>query len=110
MISFNQAHNGIVRFIDQDVLPHLSGLQRLGVAAYTGLASQNLVKAMHELKKHPAISMLEIIDENDMVDIDRLYNVLAPQFKEKISMEIPVLGKFTFDRSDLDKLYSYMRG
>ena len=110
MITFDQAHNGIVRFIDQDVLPHLSGLQKLGVAAYTGLASQNLIKARHEFKKHPAIEMLEIIDERDMIDIDRLYNAMAPHFKERISMDIPLLGKFTFDRADLDRLYSYMRG
>lgn len=100
--------NDLVRFFDSDIMPHLTGAKKLGAAAYVALASRNLEHTIHKYKDHPAIAMLDLIHD-DEIDIERLYEVIAPRFTEKISMDVPLLGTFTFDRADLDKLYYYMK-
>lgn len=108
MIKINRAMNDIIRFMDSDVLPHLTGAKKIGAAAYVALASRNIESVIKKYKDHPALAMLDIIHD-DEIDVDALYNAIAPRFNERISMDVPLLGTFTFSRGDLDKLYAYMK-
>lgn len=111
MITFDQARHGINKYIEQDFMPHLSGLKKLGVGIYAGLALENLESAYIQHKDHPAVSILGIVDAAGNIDIDKLYQSMARQFDngQKYSVTFPVIGEVLFDKSDLEKLYAYMR-
>ena len=110
MVTIQQAQQGISRFIDNEVLPHMTGIKKIGLGMYSALALQNAAGALEKLKTNPAIAMLNVIDDNGMIDIDALYNVAVPMFAEKQTFDLPVIGSVTFDRNDVEKLFRYIRG
>lgn len=112
MVTMQQVKNGLVKYIDADVLPHLTGVKRIGLGVYTALAADNLVSVLGQYKDHPAVAVLQIIDKDGNVDIDKLYQAMSPQFAngEKQTISIPLIGDMTVDRSDLEKLYRYIKG
>lgn len=111
MVTMQAAKNGLVKYIDNDILPHLTGLKKVGLGVYTALAANNIIGLMEKYKDHPAVSVLDVIDENGNIDIDKLYNVTAPMFAngEKHMINIPMIGDMTVDRTDLEKLYRYIK-
>lgn len=111
MATMQQVKNGLVKYIDTDVLPHLSGVKKLGLGVYTALAADNLVGLMEKYKDHPAVAVLNVIDAQEDVDIDKLYQALSPMFDSgaKQTIHIPLIGDMTVDRTDLEKLYRYMK-
>lgn len=112
MITMQQAQAGLLKYIDTDIMPHLSGIKKIGLGVYAGLAGQNIAAIMERYRKHPAIEMLGVVDENGNIDIDALYRAALPMFAEgqKTAINLPLLGELTVDKSDLEKLYRYMRG
>lgn len=112
MVTMTQVKNGVVRYIDNDILPHLTGLRKIGLGAYSALAANNMVAMMAKYKNHPAIAILDVVDESDNVDIDKLYQAVSASFPEgqKQSIMIPMIGELLVDKSDLEKLYQYIRG
>lgn len=112
MVTMQQVKNGLVKYIDTDVLPHLTGIKKLGLGVYTALAANNVVVLIEKYREHPAVAVLDVIDAEGNVDIDKLYQAIAPQFAngEKQVINIPLIGDMTVDKSDLEKLYRYIKG
>lgn len=112
MVTMQQVKNGLVKYIDADVLPHLAGIKKLGLGVYTALAANNVVGLIEKYREHPAVAVLDVIDTDGNVDIDKLYQAVAPQFAngEKQTISIPLIGDMTVDKSDLEKLYRYIKG
>ena len=111
LVTMNQVKNGLVKDIDSDVLPHLTGIKKIGLGVYTALAADNVVGLIEKYKVHPAVSVLNVIDAEGNVDIDKLYQALDPMFStgERQSINIPMIGELIMDRNDLEKLYRYMK-
>ena len=38
MITLEQAQRGLTKYIDNDILPHIGGLKKVGVGTYAALA------------------------------------------------------------------------
>ena len=112
MVTMQQFQNGVARYIDADILPHLSGVKRLAVGTYAGLAANNVGELLTQYKDHPAVSVMKVMDKDGNVDIDRLYSAAAPMFAngQKFTIHIPMVGDMTVDSTDLDKLYQYILG
>ena len=112
MVTMQQVKTGLVKYIDTDVLTHLTGIKKLGLGVYTALAANNVVGLMEKYREHPAVAVLDVIDAEGNVDIDKLYQAVAPQFAngEKQTISIPLIGDMTVDRTDLEKLYRYIKG
>ena len=110
MITLEQMQMGLGQYIDNELLPHLSGMKKVGLAAYSVLAVQNFAEMVRKYQNHPAIAVMNIVNEAGEVDIDKLYTALEPLFAEKQRISIPLIGEFTLDNSDLEKLYRYMKG
>lgn len=110
MISLDQFKYGLVKYIDNDILPHLSGIQQLAVSTYAALAMLNLENTIIQNKDKLAINMLGVIDENGQIDIEKIYSSMRPQFDngQKYSVTFPLMGEVMFSQSDLEKLYRYM--
>lgn len=99
--------NGIARYIDTEILPHIDGWQRwaLGVAATVKLAE---IPAMLDSLK-PILPAAFREDGN--IDIDMLYREFARQAdKGSITMNIPMLNnQLTLNRADVDTIYRYIK-
>lgn len=111
LVTMNQVKNGLVKYIDTDVLPHLTGIKKIGLGVYTALAADNVVGLMEKYKDHPAVSVLNVIDADGNIDIDKLYQSISPMFDsgERQSINIPLIGELIVDRTDLEKLYRYIK-
>lgn len=110
MATIQQVKNGLVKYIDNDMLPHLSGFKKIGLGIYTALAAENVANIVMKYKDHPAISVLGIIDGSN-VDVDKLYNAVYPMFNngQKQIIDIPVIGEYVVDSTDIEKLYKYIK-
>lgn len=111
MATMTQVKTGLVRFVDSDILPHLSGAKKIGLGIYVALAANNLEARVYQHVNHPAVSMLDVIDANGNVDIDKVYQAAAPMFNggQKVPVQIPLIGEYNMDMTDLEKIYRYIK-
>ena len=106
MVTYNQVVNGMTKYIDQEIVNKLQGLSRWGLGAVSGIALSKGANIFNNLKSHPIIKMLEVIDENDMIDIDTIYAELRKQAeKGSVTIATPMIGNITLTKDDVDKLY-----
>lgn len=59
----------------------------------------------------PAIRALYLTDGQGNVDLDRVHDVAVKRFgpMDKLTVNLPVIGCFTFHRSDVDNLCDLIR-
>lgn len=109
MISYDQAVKGIVRYVDSEMLPHMSGVKKIGLGTYAALAAKNAAQTLKAAADSPAVAITGAAT-SDGVDIDLLYSAVCERMDGNVQMDIPMIGVFTVNRADVDKLYNYMRG
>lgn len=117
VVSLEQAKNGLLQYIETDVLQKMSGAKKWGLGMYISLASGNVESLIMQYKDHPAVKILNVIDDEGNVDIDRLYAAAEPAFANGNKVPIPIavpflgeLGELKLDKSDFDKIYRLMKG
>lgn len=111
MVSMASIQNGLARYIDNDFLPHLTGVSKVLVGAYSGLALKNIGDLFNAYKNHPLVSVLHIVDTDGNVNIEAIYEELAKRIPEgtKVPINIPMVGVYHMDREDLEKIYRYIK-
>ena len=109
MVPYEQAVTGFVRYVDKEMLPHMSGFKKVGLGAYTALAARNAVQALKGAAANPAVAITGLVSEAG-VDLELLYSAVSERMTENIQLDIPLVGVFVVSRADVDKLYNYMRG
>lgn len=111
MATIQQAERGLERYIESEMLPHLSAGKKLAVSIYINMAKGNLESAIEKYKNHPAVALVKVFDEKGEINLDRLYNAVEPAFanSQKQTLHIPMIGDFTFDKTDIEKLYQYIK-
>lgn len=111
MVTLNQVQTGLMKYIDNDVLTHLTGIKKVGLGLYSSLAASNVASTILKYKDHPAVSVLDVMDADGNVDIDKIYQAALPMFSggEKHSVPIPMIGDLLIDRTDLEKMYRYIK-
>jgi hypothetical protein len=103
--------NGIVKYMDREILSSMNDWQeflaRLGMARLLG---NKKLESM--LLDNPYVKTFAIIDENGNVDVDGLHRDFKTliQSKGKIEVALPMFGTYTFNESDVDKLFDCIRG
>ena len=108
MVSIRRVEKGIATYLDKEMMPKMDteGLQGFGIGVATSLLIKRVGNIIEGYKNNGVAQALGVFDKNGNVDIDVLREVL----KENISdngrkMALPVLGSFTFYKSDVDMLY-----
>lgn len=109
MISKERFVNGAANYVEYEVLPHLPELKAVAVAGVVALYAQKVPQMVDALEKHPAVKTLGVIQDG-MIDEDALYNAFAPQIRKPMEFDIPLVGKLSFDRAEVDKLLKYIKG
>ena len=108
MVSIRRVEKGIATYLDKEMMPKTDteGLQGFGIGVATSLLIKRVGNIVEGYRNNGVAQALGVFDKNGNVDVDVLREVL----KENISdngrkMALPVLGSFTFYRSDVDMLY-----
>lgn len=108
-VTIDQAMRGAVRFADNEIIPHLPGGKGIGAGIALALIMDGGRSRMLSLREHPAVKLMQIMDEQGNIDLDRLYNAARPKFENKLSVSVPFIGELKFDQNDVDKLYKYIQ-
>lgn len=112
IITMKQAEMGLMKYMDTEIIPHLTGLKRIGLGIYAALAADNAVAMAMQYKNHPAVSVLGVVDADGNIDIEKLYAAVSPMFADgsKQTITIPVINEtFHIDKTDIEKIYQYMK-
>ena len=108
-VTIDQAMRGAVRFADNEIIPHLPGGKGIGAGIMLALIMEGSREKVLALREHPAVKLMQIMDEQGNIDLDRLYNAARPKFENKLSVSVPFIGELKFDQNDVDKLYMYIQ-
>lgn len=102
---------GLAKFIDRDVVPRLSGWDRVLVGGGGGLLAARLPELLRQYAGHPIVAALGVCDvESGEVDVDALYNAAQPYVSEPLPIKIPFVGiTIKISQRELDNLYAYIR-
>lgn len=110
MYDLNKIVNGIVKYIDLEILSKTDGWQKWAFGIMSGLVLNHSKEMLDKLKNNPFIASTDIIDENDRVNIEELYSLAIKEAKKgSINVMIPMLGSINFDDTDVTKLYEYIK-
>ena len=111
MIPYNQVVNGVTRYIDNEIVPKVEGLSKIAVGIMLAGAVNRGDSIIVQIKAIPVVKMIGIVDDENRVDIETIYEELKKQVeREPISMVLPGVGKVTFNHDDIDKMYSHIMG
>lgn len=110
MVTMDEMKCGIIRFLDTDVVPQMGGIRKLAFSAYVALAADGLAEKLAAMKDSTIVSATGLIHDNGMIDVDRLYTTLCDKLAEDVTLDVPMIGKLSFGRSDLDRCYHMITG
>lgn len=109
-MNLEQVKYGAIRYIRDTMVPRLTGGRRIAMGAYANLLVDRKIEELQKLLKYPFIAVLCIQDENGLIDLERVRSAVLPMMEtEKIDLPIPVIGLFTLDKNDVDKLCRYIQ-
>ena len=109
MISYTELQTRLARFIDNEMLPHMTGGKRILLGVYAALATKNAAVMLQSAKDKPLVAMTGAVSAEG-VDVDALFSAVSPYINEPVTLSLPVVGDFRLDRSDFEKLYRYLKG
>lgn len=108
-VTIDQAMRGALRYADNEIIPHLPTGKGIAAGIALALIADGGKEQLLTLCKHPAIQLMQIMDDDGNVDIDRLYNAARPKLERGLTVSIPMIGDLKFDQSDADKLLRHIK-
>lgn len=110
MVRIQSVQNGILKFIDSELLPKMQGWKKWTFGAVASLWLSNLPNVFQRIKGNAFVGTLGIIDESDMINIEKLYTEVYKQAERgPVTFDIPVIGQLTLDKTDVEKIYAYIK-
>lgn len=108
--SLEKVQIGITKFIDNEMINHLQGWQKIGIGAGMALIIKNLPNFIEKYKNSPIVLMFGVIDEDMNIDIDALHDAVSDYFSEQGEyINLPIIGRVKFTKQDIETLYKYIR-
>lgn len=107
MIAKEKVIAGAAMYIEREILPRLPEMKALAVAGAAALLARRAPGLLDELEKNPAKALGVI--ENGMVDMEAVYAAYAPKIVKPMEIDVPFLGRLSFDRAEVDRLMEYIR-
>lgn len=112
MVTINQVQRGMTMFLDRDIIPHLTGMERVVVGGGGALLASKLPAVMERLSKHPLLGALGVYNTNDgLVDIDSIYQAIAPYIgSESLALTIPWVNvTLKMSQREITALFNYIK-
>ena len=109
MVTVDRIQSGISRYLDEQLIPSLSGKSKWIVTGVATLAVQRLPAMISEWSKKPAVKILGVVDENGNVDINSIIESIRPAARScPAVIDIPFVGSMTITEQDLDMILRYI--
>lgn len=87
-------------YLDQEVIPKATGLQKVGAIMVGTIAAQ---KSGQMVKQYtPALKFADVMDEAGMIDLDKAYTLAKDAFQK--SGKVPVMG-LLLDDGDVEIIH-----
>jgi hypothetical protein len=110
MYEYSKVLNGITKYIDTEIVDKIEGWQKWVIGSGIGIALSNSTNLFNQLKDNEIVKMLGIINEENKIDIEKIYKEFKNQAKKgSISFEVPLVGTLTLNEQDVDKIYDFIR-
>lgn len=110
MVTLNQVLKGLSVFLEKEIVDKIDGLMKWGVGAAIAMYMENGVNIFNSLKANQWVKMMDAIDSEDNIDIDKIYKAVLPEAKKNaITFKLPVLGVITLTANDVEKLYAFIK-
>jgi hypothetical protein len=114
MISIDQIEKGVASYLDTELMPKLDDnkVQKVIAGTAIGILIRRFGNIAQTMSENSTIKMLGIVDDKGDVDIDIIKEELEKQIddREGLPVELPMIGKMTFYKADVDKLYKHIIG
>ena len=106
MVTIQAVQNGVIKYIDRELLPQIVGWKKWTFGAAASLWLSNLPTTYNQLRKIPFINSLGVISENGQIDIDKIYREFARQAESgPVTISLPIVGEFTLNKTDVELIY-----
>lgn len=109
MITATEAVNGLTRYVDAEILPHVDGWRKVALGAYVGMVGNRAAELLSKAADSPALAMTGAFT-HEGIDIDMVHDAVMRRVSEPVKVDIPAIGVFTMNQSDIGTIYDYMRG
>jgi hypothetical protein len=110
MYEYSKVLNGVAKYIDTEIVDKISGWKKWVIGSGIGLALNNTTEIFNQLKNNEFVKLLNIIDKNDKIDVNKIYQELKKQAqKGAISVDMPMIGTITLNEQDVNKLYELIK-
>lgn len=106
MVTKEQLLNGILSYIENDIIPSLPTAGKWGLGTISVLVASRYNDIFAELIKNPVIKAMNVVDDNGMIHIDTLGNAIKQSAEKygQLVVAIPLLGTMSFSAKDIDRL------
>lgn len=111
MIHYTKVINGLMRYIDADILAQFNGsFGAWGAAIILGLTAKRVEQVYHSIANNALVKALGIID-GELIDIEAIYaETLKASQKGSATLSLPIIGPITFKTADVESAYRYIIG
>lgn len=112
MVTIAQAQAGILKYIERNIAPSLSMLEKVVVGGTMNLVSDKLPEVIDKYADNKFFCTLGVYDkEHGEIDVDALYNAVTPYIGvDPIPLDIPIVKlKLKITRREVDDLYRYIK-
>jgi hypothetical protein len=112
MYNFEKVVKGISDYLNKEVYKGMNDLQEVMARIVVGRLLDNEENIKNALVNSGFVRTFGFVTDEGMVDVEGIAESLKREImkKGKISIAIPMLGKFTFVPEDVDTLHNYIRG
>lgn len=112
MVTREQFINGVLAYVDNEVINNLPTAGKWGIGAIVVLATSKINSIFEQLVSNPMIKSIGIVTDDGLIDNDSLSNALKFSSNKYGTLEIvvPVLGILSFTSDDVTKLNTYING
>lgn len=108
MYHYEQVMKGLTKFIDVELVPKMSGLQKWAFGTACGIALKRGEDMFHQFKNHELLKTLQLVD-GDKINVDEIYVELKKQaHNSPIEINVPMIGCIKLNHSDVETLHSYI--
>ncbi len=110
MVHYTKVFQGIAAFLDQEIMPRLSGISKWLFGGASALYLENMQASFEKLKDNPVLGMMGVI-QGEEVDIEKAYRAIRKYAeRETAEISIPGIGKIRLNEGDVDTIYRLIRG
>jgi hypothetical protein len=110
MVTIDKVQRGLARYLEEQVLPPMSGGDRWIVTGAATMALAKLPAMIQQAQLNPAVKALGLIGTDGTIDIEGIIKSVKPAARQTTaSIKIPFTsGVITLTESDLDTIQRYI--